>query len=105
MLLFIIHNRKKKFNYGECASPYSRYKFILIKCMEFCSVDGPRGKLPRPRPSLATWPEAIMACDDLRVVLVVSEWPQARPASGHTRPPMPGHGLRLGRRPGACGPS
>ena len=44
------------------------------------------------------WPEAIMACDGLRVVLVASEWPQARPASGHARP---GHGLRPARRPGA----
>ena len=39
-----------------------------------------------------------MACDGLRVVLVASEWPQARPASGHARR---GHGLRPARRPGA----
>ena len=49
-------------------------------------------------PGMATWPEAIMACDGLRVVLVVSEWPQARPVSGHARP---GHGLRPARRSGA----
>jgi hypothetical protein len=39
-----------------------------------------------------------MACDGLRVVIVASEWPQARPASGHARR---GHGLRPARRPGA----
>ena len=72
-----------------------RYPGIL----NFSVVRPPR-KLPRPWPGLAwpPWPEAIMACDGLRVVLVASEWPQARPASGHARP---GHGLRPARRLGA----
>ena len=56
------------------------------KSTKFTSVDGPRGKLPMPWPGLATWPEAIMACDGLRVVLVVSEWPGLGLASGHARP-------------------
>jgi hypothetical protein len=38
------------------------------------------------------WREAIMACDGLRIVLVASEWPQVRPASGHARP---GHGQAM----------
>jgi hypothetical protein len=39
-----------------------------------------------------------MACGGRTLVLVVIEWPQARPASGHA---MLGHGLTPARRIGA----